>query len=314
MSLDRRDFIKFGLVGGLKVGTAVGALGTLACASSPQLSQRLLSKPIPSTGEQLPVIGFGTNRYGTGSDPEIRETLLQVLHTFSDAGGTLLDSSSHYRGSEDVLGELFAELELSEKVFVSTKAGRFDEGSVESKMANSLARLRVDKIDLYMIHNAADQDWQAMLPKLREWKQEGIIHYLGVTTSEPVEHPEILKIMRTEPLDFVQLNYNLGDRSSEAELIPLAKENGIAVVGNVPFGQGALFQAVSGLELPAFANEFCQSWGNFFLKYIISHPDIVATIPGTTKPHHALDNLQAGMGRMPTAAERQMQEEFIASL
>jgi len=120
--------------------------------------------------------------------------------------------------------------------------------------------------------------------------------------------------MRTHSVDLVQLNYNLGDRNIEKELLPIARDRGIAIVGNVPFGQGSLFSAVSGVELPGFAREFCESWGNFFLKYIVSHPDVTATIPGTSKPHHALDNVQAGMGRLPAASERKLQEEFLASL
>lgn len=154
-----------------------------------------------------------------------------------------------------------------------------------------------------------------MLPVLREWKQEGLIRYLGITGSELQEHADIAEIMRTEPLDFLQIDYNLLSRNIENEILPIARDKGIAVLGNVPYAQGELFSLVSGIELPDFAKEFgCQSWGNFFLKYNISHPDMTATIPGTTKPHHALDNLHAGTGRLPTAAERRLQEEFIAAL
>ncbi len=306
MNLNRRDFIKGSLA------TSAMALGGIAHAqAAPEV---ILQKTIPSTGELLPVIGFGTNQYGTGTDLSIRNTLKQTLKIFAENGGTLLDTSSHYRGSEGVLGGILTELQLTEKAFIATKAGQFDELPLETKLNNSLAHFGVDQLDLYQIHNVAFQDWRNMLPPLQEWKQEGKIRYIGITGSEDVEHPEIAEAMRTGGVDFVQLNYNVGDRNIENELLPIARERGIAVVGNVPFGQGSLFSAVSDVELPEFAREFSQSWGNFFLKYNVSHPDVTASIPGTSKPHHALDNVQAGMGRLPTSAERKMQEDFMASL
>lgn len=306
MDLNRRDFIK----GSLATG-AMALGGVTSAQSAPEV---IMYKSIPSTGEQLPVIGFGTNQYGSGTDETIRATLMETLKVFTDNGGTLLDTSSHYRGSESVLGSMLAEMDMSGKAFISTKAGQFDDLPLETKLNNSHTHFGVDQLDLYQIHNVAFQDWRNMLPQLQEWKQEGKIRYIGITGSEDVEHPEIAEAMRTESVDFVQLNYNVGDRNIEKELLPIARDRGIAVVGNVPFGQGSLFSAVSGVELPEFAKEFCLSWSNFFLKYNVSHPDVTATIPGTSKPHHALDNVQAGMGRLPTATERKMQEEFIASL
>ena len=303
MQLRRRDFLK-----GLAVASAAPALNA-------QQSNSLISKTIPKTGEQIPVIGFGTNRYGTGSEPEIRTTLLETLSVLKEHGGTLLDTSSHYRGSEGVLGGLLADLGFQESAFISTKAGQFDEGTLPGKFDNSRNLLGVNQIDLYQIHNVVFQDWRNMLPIIQEWKQEGLIRYLGVTGSEDTEHQEITEIMRTQELDFIQINYNLTNRAAENEILPVARDRGIAVVGNVPFAQGGLFEAVSGVELPEFAKDFdCLSWGNFFLKYIVSHPDITACVAGTTKPHHALDNLQAGMGRLPSPAERKLQEDFIFTL
>lgn len=306
MQSRRREFLKCSL--------AIGAIGLTGVCEAQSSTSPLISKAIPSTGERLPVIGFGTNHYGTGSDPDIRSALLETLQVFRDHGGTLLDTSSHYRGSEAVLGGLLAELDFAKDAFLSTKCGQFDSADLHTKMANSLAHLGVEQIDLYQVHNVVFQDWQKILPVLREWQEGGKIRYLGITGSEDVEHEQIIEIMRTQPLDFVQINYNLGNRGAEKELLPLARERGIAIVGNVPFGQGELFAAVSGLELPDFAKEFCQSWGSFFLKYNVSHADVIASIPGTTKPHHALDNLRAAMGRLPTAAERKLQEDFITSL
>lgn len=306
MYLKRRDFLKTGL--------ATGAV-CLSSTSASQTQSPLISKTIPSTGEQLPVIGFGTNRYGTGSDPSIRPALLECLSLLQEQGGTLLDTSSHYRGSEGVLGGLLAELGFAENAFISTKSGQFDEGPLDAKLENSLALLGIDQIDLYQIHNVVFQDWKNMLPVIRERKEEGTVRYIGITGSEDSEHDQILSIMQTESLDFIQINYNIANRNAENEILPLARELGIAVIGNVPFGQGSLFSAVSGIELPEFAREFgCQSWGNFFLKYNVSHPDVLASIPGTTKVEHALDNLHAAKGRLPSPAEREMQEDFIAQL
>lgn len=307
MELTRRNFIKG------SVTTA--ATLALAPAVRAQEATPLIAKTIPSTGEKLPVIGFGTNRYGTGTDPEIRATLLETLSTFKAHGGTLLDTSSHYRGSEGVLGGLLAELGFAESAFLSTKAGQFDDGAIDSKVSNSLAYLGVDQIDAYQLHNVVNQDWQNMLPALQELKQQGKCRYIGITGSEDIEHEQIAEIMRTHKPDLIQINYNVISRNAEKEILPLARELGIAVIGNVPFGQGELFSATSEVDLPDFAKEFgCQSWGNFFLKYNVSHPDVIATIPGTTKPHHALDNLHAGTGRLPSPAERKMQEDFIAAL
>jgi|SaaInlV_100m_DNA_5_1039725.scaffolds.fasta_scaffold08292_3 aryl-alcohol dehydrogenase-like predicted oxidoreductase len=308
MLLKRRQFLTGSIAAASTLSLAGGALAQSSAST-------LITKQVPSTGERLPVIGFGTNRYGTGSDSEIRATLLETLSLFKEQGGTLLDTSSHYRGSEGVLGGLLAELNFNDTAFLSTKAGQFDEGTLDAKLNNSLALLGTRQIDLYQVHNVVFQDWVSMLPVLQEQKQDGKIRYLGITGSEDTEHEQIVQIMRTQPLDFIQINYHVANRHAENEILPLARELGIAVVGNVPFGQGSLFTAVEGVELPEFAKEFgCQSWGNFFLKYNVSHPDVIASIPGTSKPHHALDNLHAATGRLPTPAERIMQEDFMAAL
>lgn len=306
MAFTRRDF--------LKTGAGLGSMAMMEKSFSETPAQSIIMKTIPSTGEPIPVIGFGTNRYGSGSDPAVRNTLTQVLNIFHSKGGKLLDSSSHYKGSEAVLGNILNDLNLTNQILFSTKAGKFDEGLIEEKFSRSFENLQVDQLDFYAIHNAADQDWENMLPKIREWKQEGKIRYLGVTTSEPEEYEEVAKILRTQTLDFIQLNYNLSDRHAEKLLIPMAAEKGLAIIGNVPFAQGALFSAVKGIELPDFAKDFSHSWGSFFLKYIISHPQITSSIPGTTKPQHAIDNMHAGMGRLPSLSERKKQEAFLLSL
>lgn len=310
MNLKRRDFLK----GAAATGASLGLASNLTAQTG---TSALLTKPIPSSGEQLPIIGIGTNQYGgdtwDNGTEETYEGLRETLKVYTDAGGTLIDTAPAYRGAEAVLGQLFAELGISNSLFISNKVSSSNSKRAEAEMTTSESLLGVDQQDLVEIHSA--RNWRQQLPALYEAKQEGRIKYLGVTVSNDRNHDELAEIMRAEPLDFVQLNYSIVGRSAERELLPLAIDNGIAVLANVPFARGGTFAAVSGVELPEFAKEFgCQSWGNFFLKYIVSHPGVTAAIPGTSKPHHAADNLYAAMGRLPSAAERKMQEDFIAAL
>lgn len=312
MTLKRRDF--------LKSSVAAGACLSISPALKAQNSSPLITKTIPSTGEQIPVIGLGTNEFGdrggyTNASAEERQPLLEVLKTYTDHGNTLIDTAPAYSGSEKVLGELLSQLGAGDRVFLSTKTfprhSRMEQH--ETTLESSRALMNMPTLDMVGIHNGTN--WQELLPFLREAKAAGKVRYIGLTSSRTNFHAELAEVMRTEPMDFVQVNYNMLDRNAENEVLPVALERGIAVLGNIPYATGDVFSKVSGVELPEFAREFdCQSWGNFFLKYNVSHPAMTACVPGTTKPHHALDNLQAAMGRLPTAAERKMQEDFIASL
>lgn len=304
MTIKRRHFLQGSL--------AVTSYGLTAGVNAATDSSALLTKTIPSTGEQIPVIGLGTNKFGVGKSEAERAPIREVIKTFTDNGGTLIDTASSYRGSEAVIGELVAELGVGDQLFMATKCDKSGGDATRGQLQGSTELLGVGVIDLMEIHNL--RDWQANLPVLREWKQDGKIRYLGITTSRNSQHSELADIMRNEELDFIQLNYSILDRNVEQELLPLAAEKSIAVLGNVPYSRGRLFSAVSGQDIPEWAAEFCNSWGQFFLKYNVSHPAMTACIPGTTKPHHALDNIGAAMGRLPEPAERKMQEEFIASL
>ena len=310
MNLKRRDFLK----GAAATGASLGLASKLTAQTG---SGALLTKPIPSSGEQLPIIGIGTNQYGgdtwDNGTEETYEGLRETLKIYTDAGGTLIDTAPAYRGAEAVLGQLFAELGISNNLFISNKVGSSSAARATAEMTNSENLLGVDQQDLVEVHSA--RNWRQQLPALYAAKEEGRIRYLGVTVWTDGDHQELAEIMSAEQLDFVQFNYNILGRNAEQKLLSMAQDLGVAVLVNVPFARGETFAAVSGKELPDFAKEFdCQSWGNFFLKYIVSHPSVTAAIPGTSKPHHAADNLYAAMGRLPSAAERKMQEDFIAGL
>lgn len=306
MGINRRSFVKnsaASLAGALASGTASTVFS--ADASS------LITKTIPSTGEQLPIVGLGTNSFRSAPSDEEKIPLLEVIKIFSEHGG-LIDTAPSYGRSESVLGDLISELGVENKMIFSTKCDKSGGDATRAQIAQSLDFLKTRPIDIMEIHNL--RSWQANLPVLREAKQEGSMRYLGITTSRPNQYEELLSIMRSEPMDFIQVNYSILDRGAEAEILPLAAEKGLAVLANVPYGRGNAFSAVKGLEVPEWAKEFCASWGQFFLKYNASHPALTASIPGTTTPRYAFDNVGAAMGRLPTAVERKMQEDFMAGL
>jgi len=310
--MKRREFLK---------GSAAASL-TLAAAPALKAQQGspLITKAIPSTGEQIPVVGLGTNEFGdrggyTNASAEDRQPILEVLKAYTDHGNALIDTAPAYSGSEKVLGELLSQLGAKDKVTLATKTFPRHTGMEqhEQTLLESHALLDMPTLDMVGIHNGTN--WQELLPFLREAKQEGKVRYIGLTFSRTNQHAEMAEVMRNEPMDFVQVNYNMLDRNAENEVLSVALDKGLAVLGNIPYATGDVFSRVSGVDLPDFAKEFdCQSWGNFFLKYNVSHPAMTACVPGTTKAHHALDNLQAAMGRLPNASERKMQEDFIASL
>jgi diketogulonate reductase-like aldo/keto reductase len=289
---------------------ALGTLGpwTLAATSG------LIRKPIPASGEPLPVIGMGTwQTFHVGAAEAERAPLREVLKVFFRAGGTLIDSSPMYAQAEEVTGDLVAELGEHEQLFSATKVwidGR-EEGM--EQMGRSFRRMRVETMDLMQVHNL--RDWRMHLPTLRDWQERGRIRYLGITTSNLAQYDEFAAVMRSEPWDFVQLNYNLAVRQAEEVLLPLAAERGMAVLVNRPFGGGQLFPRVRGRELPAWAAEFdCASWAQFFLKFVVSHPAVTCAIPATSNPRHAADNMAAGFGRLPDADMRARMVRHLESL
>ena len=306
MLLSRREFTQASLGAG-----AVLAVGGQIALAGPD---DLIRKSIPSSGEKIPVIGLGTNRYGVDKSAAARAPLRAALERFNNLGGTVIDTAPGYRTSESVLGDLMQELGIRDEMFVATKVDR-TEGRDESdaQMKESESRLKTQTFDLMQVHNL--RGWQESLPVMREWKQEGIIRYIGITTSRSRQYDDFEKVMKQEELDFIQVNYSLEQRESAERLLPLAADNGVAVMINRAFGGGRIFDKVGDQALPDWAQEFdCASWAQFLLKYAVSHPAATVVIPGMTKAHHVDDNFGAARGRLPTAAERKMQEEFYDKL
>jgi len=267
-------------------------------------TRQQITRAIPSSGERIPVIGMGTSRtFDVGNDPTARSQLQEVLQAFFDNGGALIDSSPMYGNAESVVGDLLKNVRNKDALFAATKVWTYGKQSGIDQMQESMQHMGVGVMDLMQIHNL--RDWKIHLPTLRQWKQEGKIRYIGITTSHGRSHSDLMQIMRTEELDFVQFTYNIGNRAVEDSLLPLAADRGIATLVNRPFQRGALFRDVKGKALPEWAKEFdCQSWGQFFLKFTVSHPAVTCAIPATSKAHHMADNMAAGFGRLPDAEMR----------
>jgi diketogulonate reductase-like aldo/keto reductase len=274
----------------------------LAGRAGAQTGARMHQRKIPSSGEMLPVVGVGTWRtFDVGAKPEDRAPLAEVLRLLFEAGGSVIDTSPMYGSAEAVVGDLLAAAGTRSKAFIATKVWTTGRDSGIAQMRNSLRLLKTDRIDLMQIHNLVD--WRAHLPTLKAWKAEGRLRYLGVTHYTQSAHDELESVMRAEKWDFVQLNYALDDRAVERRLLPLAQERGIAVIVNQPFGGGGLLRKLMARKLPDWAGEIgVTSWAQLLLKFVLAHPAITCVIPGTGKPEHMKDNLQAGFGAYPDAA------------
>jgi diketogulonate reductase-like aldo/keto reductase len=276
-------------------------------------SSTIIRKPIPTTGEHLPVIGMGTSRtFGSIADSAQLDNLGKVLDLFFSNGGRLIDSSPMYGSAEAVLGKLLKP-EAKQHLFAATKVWTNGANSGIQQMENSRTLWGVPRFDLMQIHNLVD--WQTHLETLEEMKSAGKIRYIGITTSHGRDHNELYQALSQHTFDFVQLSYNIVDREVEQRLLPLANERGIAVIANRPFARGSLFRRVKGKNLPPWAKQFdCHSWGQFFLKYVVSHPAITCAIPATSKTHHMIDNMGACYGTLPDAKSRKRMSEFFISL
>ncbi len=261
------------------------------------------ARPIPKSGELLPMVGVGTwLTFDVGAEAKERARLAAVLETLFAGGGSVIDSSPMYRRAEGVAGDLLAAMGARDRAFLATKVWTSGAEAGSAQMEQSFARFRTDRIELMQVHNLVD--WRAHLPTLRAWKEQGRFRYIGVTVPRPSVFEELEKVLRAEPLDFVQLPYSIVVRAAEARMLPLAQNLGLAVIANRPFEGGNLFGATRGAALPAWAAEFdCASWAQFFLKYLLGHPAMTCVIPGTDRPDHMADNLGAGRGRLPETSE-----------
>jgi len=269
-----------------------------------RVAPAMLMRRVPSDGEMLPAVGLGTwQTFDVSASAAEREPRREVLRRFVALGGRVVDSSPMYGQAESVVGDLAAELGLHSSLFVATKVWTSGREAGVAQMERSLKRLRVARLDLEQVHNLVD--WQTHLRTLRDWKAAGRVRYLGVTHYTASAYGDLERIMRSERLDFVQLNYSLLEREAEDRLLPRAADRGIAVLANRPYAEGALFRRVRGRPLPPWAAELdCTSWGQFFLKWILAHPAVTCVIPATSKPEHLTDNMGAGTGTLPDTATR----------
>ena len=274
----------------------------------------MLRRAIPRSGELLPVVGLGTYQaFEAGDSQAQREPLRQVLRLLVEHGGSVIDSSPMYGSSERVVGDLSAELGLRPKLFMATKVWTPGREAGIGQMEESFRRMRVERMDLMQIHNLLD--WKIHARTLAEWKQARRIRYSGITHYHSGAYDDLGRILKTGQFDFVQFNYSIAEREAENSLLPLAQDTGTAVIVNRPFAQAGLFSRVRGAEVPAWAAEFdCASWAQFFLKYVLSHPAVTCVIPATSKPDHLVDNMDAGLGRLPDEPARRRMAKFIDEL
>jgi diketogulonate reductase-like aldo/keto reductase len=263
-----------------------------------------MSRKIPLSGEELPAIGLGTWQvFDAGSDAAARAPLREVLAAFAKAGGKLVDSSPMYGSAEAVAGELAAELGLREKLFMATKVWTRGREDGIREMERSFQRMKVKQMDLMQVHNLLDADTH--LKTLAGWKAQGRVRYLGITHYAASAHAGVERQLKKQKVDFLQINYSLAEREAEHRLLPWCLQNGVAVIANRPFAEGAMFGRVRGKPLPAWAAEIgVASWAQFFLKWIVGHPAVTCAIPGTGRPAHIADNVAAGFGALPEEAMR----------
>lgn len=306
MTISRRKLLKLSAGAGLIATT--GQWSPLMAASKTKLMTT-----IPSSGEQLPAVGIGTRGFRSDANADDMKRFRQTLETFHASGGRVIDTSPNYGEAETVIGRLLRDIGIRDDVFMATKVDREDQQEGVGRMNRSFELLGGDQIDLMQVHNLRGTEVE--LETMAKWKSEGRFRYLGVTTHSPRQYDEMQDVMRRHPLDFIQLNYSLADRSAEESILPLAQDRGIAVLVNLPFARGKLFKAVAGQPLPDWAADMdAESWGQVFLKYVISYPASTLPIPGTTKPHHVKDNVGASFGRLPDAKLRREIENYISPL
>jgi len=295
--ITRRNFS--GLVGGfLLSGKAIAQSG----APPP------LTRAIPGSGERIPAVGLGTAYVFDDNNEATRSKADAVLQALIKSGGRLIDTASSYGDAESVLGEVIASAGLRDKLFIATKL----EAPDPQELKRSLARLKTESVDLLQLHNVRNS--QQSLERFREWRKQGVARYVGITSTFHRDYPAVEAVLRREKPDFVQIDYSLDNRGAEKAILPLAAEIKAGVLTALPYGNGRLFRAVHGKELPGWARAFANSWGQFFLKYLLGDPRVTAVIPGTGDPGHMADNAGAMRGRLPDPDQRRRMVEFVEAL
>jgi diketogulonate reductase-like aldo/keto reductase len=304
----RRDLF-CGAVSAVALTDFAGGRNAMA-AESP-----IITRPIPSSGEAVPVVGLGTWQvFDVGADERARQPLRMVLREFADAGARMIDTSPMYGRAESVTGDLVAELGLRSHVFLATKVWISGREAGIAQMRRSAELLKNPVLDLIQIHNLLD--WRTHLATLRQMKAAGQVRYIGITHYTTGSLPELARILESEPgIDFVQFGYSLASRAAEQRLLPVAAARRVATIVNQPFETGGMFRRVRGKPLPEWAAEFdCTSWAQLFLKYIIAEPAVTCVIPATGSPEHMTDDLKAGFGRLPDPRQREQIRRLWDSL
>ncbi len=312
--MDRRQCLKLALGAGAALG-----LGPRFARASSRLP--LLARPIPSSGEKIPVIGLGSSAtFRSVADGADVAGLAAVLKTMVDGGGSVFDTAPSYGASEEVAGRLAQELGLARRLFWATKVnvaprggGAADPAAARAQLEESFRRAGAETLDLVQVHNLGDVPVQ--LGILKELKADKRVRYIGVTSTSKEQYGELARVMRQEPLDFIGVDYAVDNRSAEETILPLAAERGIAVMIYAPFGRTRLFKRVGDAPLPAWAAELdAASWAQFFIKYVLGHPAVTVVTPATSKAGNMADNLGGGSGRLPDEAMRRRMAEFVDAL
>lgn len=299
--ITRRKFIR----------SSACASGLLLTGFSPLGANQMIHRVIPSSGEKIPVVGLGTwQTFDVGQNKAERNQRKQVFSALVEGGGSVIDSSPMYGSSESVVGDLISELDVRDKVFLATKVWTQGSSQGQRQMQQSIQRMKANTMDLMQVHNLVDA--RTHLDTLQQMKSQGTIRYMGITHYHSGGYTQMEKAMRDFPLDFIQINYSMDSRNAENRILPLALEKGIAVLINRPYEGGSLFRRTRNRTLPNWCSEFgCTSWGQFFLKFILSNPAVTCVIPGTSKVHHLKDNLQAGRGQLPDSRLREKMIQFL---
>ncbi len=308
----RREVLRLGsrCAVAMAASTYLGRLAAIGEARADEPS--LITRPIPRTGDRLPVVGLGTSQvFEVGDDPAELAPLAQVLRTLVSGGGKIVDTASTYGSAEHVVGELLVQTGLRPRIFIATKLESYEMN--QQAFQDSMQRLHASKIDLMQYHNVTDPN--TSLAAMREWQQQGLCRYIGITSTRHSDFDAVEAIVRREKPDFVQIDYALDDRLAEQRIIPTCADLGVAILVALPLGHGRLMRTVRNEPLPTWAADFdAKSWAQFFLKFVLGNPAITAVIPGTGNPAHMADNLGAGRGKLPTPAQRKLMVQWSESI